>query len=142
VKTKARPKTKDAANGRLLDDFDVTADLGLPQYRWAHVSKSATLGLITGIMALGASLTGLLAPQGAALGVLSVVICLVGLRAVDKPYVTGHGLVVLGLFAAVAAILIGLVAMTGEFNWPNSGTNEVDRVHDWLDENWSWLAQW
>ncbi|GAA4707402.1 hypothetical protein [Phytohabitans rumicis] len=137
-----RPKTDNAANGRLLDDFDVTADLGFPQYQWTHVSTSATLGLITGILALVASLTGLLAPQGAALGVVSVVICLVGLRAVDKPYVTGHGLVVLGLLAAVAAIVIGLVAMTGEFTWPNSGTNEVDRVHDWLDEKWSWLARW
>jgi hypothetical protein len=38
--------------------------------------------------------------------------------------------------------VIGVLAMTGEFTWPNSDTNEIDRVHDWLDDNLSWLDRW
>ena len=118
----------------------VTADL-TPR-RWTHVSAWATIGLITGLVAVAASLTGLLAAEGIAVGVVSMMICLIGWRSVRRPHVTGHSLVLIGLLAAMAAIVIGALAVTGDFSWPNHGINEVERLHTWLNARWPWLEHW
>ena len=60
-----------------------TADL-IPKRRWTHVSAWATFGLITGLLAVAASLTGLLAPEGIAVGVLGIMICLIGWGSVRR----------------------------------------------------------
>ena len=122
------------------DHEPVTADLTTPP-RWTHVSAWATIGLITGLVAVAASLTGLLAPEGIALGVVSMLICLIGWRSVRRPHVTGHSLVLIGLLSAMAAIVIGVLAITGDFGWPSSDTNEIDRLHTWLDAHWPWLER-
>jgi hypothetical protein len=106
------------------------------------VSAWATIGLITGLVAVAASLTGLLAPEGIAVGVFSMMICLIGWRSVRRPHVTEHSLVLIGLLTTMAAIVIGALAITGDFAWPNSDTNETDRLHTWLDEHWPWLEHW
>jgi hypothetical protein len=124
------------------EDESVTADLTPPRRRWTHVSAWATIGLITGLIAAAASLTGLLAPEGIAVGVFSMMICLIGWRSVRRPHVTGHSLVLIGLLSAMAAIVIGVLALTGDFAWPTSHTNEIDRLHSWLDARWPWLEHW
>jgi hypothetical protein len=83
----------------------VTTDPAQPQRRWVHVSTWATTGLIIAVLAAGATLTGLLAPVGVALGALAAVTCLIGFWAVRRPNVTGHGLVWIGLAVAVAAVV-------------------------------------
>ena len=118
-----------------------TADL-TPTRRWTHVSAWATIGLITGLVAVAASLTGLLAAEGIAVGVVSMMICLIGWRFVRRPHVTGHSLVLIGLLTAMAAIVIGVLAVTGDFGWPNHDTNEIDRLHTWLNARWPWLEHW
>ena len=123
------------------DDEPVTADLTTPR-RWTHVSAWATIGLITGLVAVAASLTGLLAAEGIAVGVVGVLISLVGWRSVRRPHVTGHSLVLIGLLTAMAAIVIGVLAITGDFAWPSSDTNEIERLHAWLDARWPWLERW
>ena len=123
------------------NDEPATADL-TPTRRRTHVSAWATIGLITGLVAVAASLTGLLAPEGIAVGVFSMMICLMGWRSVRRPHVTGHSLVLIGLLTAMAAIVIGVLAVTGDLAWPNSDTNEIDRLHTWLDEHWPWLEHW
>lgn len=145
------------ADERLVDDRDTaipldrllaaeledTADLGPPPpRRRPRTSALATLGLVTGVVALAASATGLLAPIGFLLGLLSLLICLAGFAAVRRPHVTGRGLAIVGLLAAVAAGVIAVLAYSGDYAWPNSGTNEVERVHDWMSERWSWLERW
>jgi hypothetical protein len=119
-------------------DEPVTAD-PTPTRRWTHVSAWATIGLITGLVAVAASLTGVLAPEGIAVGIVSIMICLIGWRSVRRPHVTGHSLVLIGLLTATAAIAIGVLAITGDFGWPASNTNEVDRLHTWLNAHWPWL---
>jgi hypothetical protein len=118
-----------------------TADL-TPMRRWTHVSAWATIGMITGLLAVATSLTGLLAPEGIAVGVLSIMICLIGWGSVRRPHVTGHSLVLIGLLTATAAIVIGVLAVTGDFGWPASSTNEIDRLHTWLNDHWPWLQHW
>ena len=119
----------------------VTADL-TPTRRWTHVSAWATIGLITGLVAVAASLTGLLATEGIAVGVVSMMICLIAARFVRRPHVTGHSLVLIGLLTAMAAIVIGVLAVTGDFAWPNHDINEIDRLHTWLNGRWPWLENW
>lgn len=127
----------------LAAELEETADLGPPAAsRRPRTSASATAGLLTGVVALAASVTGVLAPLGLPLGLLGAVICLASFAAVRHPHVTGRGLAILGLLAAVTAGVIAVLAISGEFAWPNSGTNEVDRVHDWMNERWSWLERW
>ena len=119
----------------------VTADL-TPTPRWTHVSAWATIGLITGLLAVAASLTGLLAAEGIAVGLVSMMICLVGSRFVRRPHVTGHSLVLIGLLTAMTAIVIGVLAVTGDFAWPNHHTDEIVRLHTWLNARWPWLQHW
>jgi hypothetical protein len=88
---------------------------------------------------VAASLTGLLALEGIAVGVLGIMICLIGWGSVRRPHVTGHSLVLIGLLAATAAIVIGVLAVTGDVGWPTSSTNEIDRLHTWLNDHWPWL---
>ena len=119
----------------------VTADLTPPR-RWTRVSAWATIGLITGLLAVAASLTGLLAAEGIAVGLISMIICLIAARFVRRPHLTGHSLVLIGLLTAMAAIVIGVLAVTGHFAWPNYHTNEIDRLHTWLTARWPWLKHW
>jgi hypothetical protein len=123
-------------------DDAATSDLTPPRRRWTHVSAWATIGLITGLVAVVASLTGLLAPEGVALGVLSMIICLVGWRSVRRTHVTGHSLVLIGLLAALAAIVIGVLAITGDIAWFTTDSDQVGRLHAWLDQHWPWLERW
>jgi hypothetical protein len=114
----------------------------LTEVESARVSVWVTLGLMAAMGGLGASLTGLLAPEGVALGGLGVLMCLVGMFTTALPRIAGRGLAVFGLLLGLAAVALGGVAMTGDVSWPNSHVNEVARLHGWLVDHWSWLDRW
>lgn len=107
-----------------------------------RVSLMATLGLIISVVALCATLTGLLAPEGLALGVLGFLFSVGGLVAAGRPGVAGHTVATLGILFGLAAAALAGLAMTGDFTWPNSKTNYVSEWHDWLVAHWSWLSRW
>jgi hypothetical protein len=109
---------------------------------WVRVSAWATLGLIVSIVGLCATLTGLLAPEGFALGIIGFLISVAGLVGASRPGVTGHSLAMLGVIFSAAAVVLAVLAMTGSFSWPNSGTDEIARWHSWLVAHWSWLGRW
>ena len=126
---------------RLMEAETVNASLRTPQRR-PRVSAWAAAGLITGVVALAATLTGLLAPLGFALGLVCLVICAGGLVATHRPDVTGHSLALIGLISALAAVVLAVLAMSGESTWPNSGTDEIAQLHTWLNDRWPWLERW
>jgi hypothetical protein len=35
-----------------------------------------------------------------------------------------------------------VLAITGDVAWLSSDTNEIERLHTWLDEGWPWLEHW
>jgi hypothetical protein len=109
---------------------------------WAHVSGMATLSLILGVAALAAALTGLLATEGVALGVIGGAVAAGGLVGASRRGVTGHSLAFLGLVTSLGAILLGILAITGELSWLNSKTDEVAKAHDWLVAQLPWLKRW
>lgn len=120
--------------------YDDTLELSR-RARRPRVSFTATLGLMVSLIALCATLSGLLAPAGFAVGVLGVLFSIFGLVAASRDHVTGHSLAILGVLFGLAAIVLSAVAMTGRYAWPNSDTNEVARVHQWLVDRWPWLDQ-
>jgi hypothetical protein len=108
----------------------------------ARVSIWATLGLIVSVVGLCATLTGLLAPEGFALGLVGFVMSLGGIGAAGRPGVTGRGLAGLGMLCGLAAVVLAVLALTGDFSWPDSKVNEISRWHTWLVAHWSWLGRW
>jgi hypothetical protein len=109
---------------------------------WAHVSGMATLSLILGVAALAATLTGLFAVEGVALGVIGGAVAAGGLVGASRRGVTGHSLAFLGLVTSLGAILLGILAITGELSWLDSKTDEVARAHNWLVAQLPWLKRW
>jgi hypothetical protein len=101
--------------------------------RWARTSSAAILGLMVGMVALLATLTGLLAPVGVVLGVLGGAFGAAGLAGARKRGVTGHGSAILGLAFSLLAIALGVLAIGGEISWLSNKTDEVARLHDWLN---------
>jgi hypothetical protein len=125
---------------RPADDTVVERPTAAP--RWAHVSVLATLGLIVGLVALGATLTGLLAPIGVALGVIGGAVSAGGLVGASRRGVTGHSIALLGMLASIAAIVLGVLAMGGYLPWLDSRTDEVARLRSWFDAHLTFMRHW
>jgi hypothetical protein len=120
--------------------YDDTLDMSVRRRR-PRVSFSATLGLIVSLIALCATLSGLLAPVGFAVGVPGVLFSIAGMIAASRAHVTGRILAILGVLVGLTAIVLSALAMTGRYAWPNSDIDEVARVHQWLVDRWPWLDQ-
>jgi hypothetical protein len=109
---------------------------------WAHSSAAAICGLVIGVLALAATFTGLLAPLGVAVGVIGALFSVGGLVTASRRGVTGHSAAFVGLVASMAAIILGVLAIQGELSWLNSNTDEVAKLHTWLNDNFSWMKRW
>jgi hypothetical protein len=132
--------SQDFRYGQWTEPFTAYDDtLDLTRRRRHRVSLMATLGFTTSLVALCAALTGLLAPAGFTIGALGVLFSITGMVAASRPHLTGHSIAILGVLAGLAAVVLSAVAMTGRYAWPNSGTDEVARLHEWLVDRWPWL---
>jgi hypothetical protein len=109
---------------------------------WAHSSAAAICGLVIGVLALAATFTGLLAPIGVAAGVIGGLCSLAGLVRASRRGVTGHSAAFVGLVASLAAVILGVLAIQGHLSWLNSDTDEVARLHNWLNTNFTWMKRW
>jgi hypothetical protein len=108
----------------------------------ARVSAWATLSLVLGLVGLCTTLTGLLVPEGLALGVLAVLASIAGSVGASRPGVTGHSLALLGLLTGLAATGLAAAALTGHLSWLDSHADAVPRWHTWLVAHWPWLRRW
>jgi hypothetical protein len=82
--------------------------------------------------------TGLLAAAGAALGVVGALFAAGGLTATRHRHIVGRGNAVIGLIAGLAALVIGVVTVTGVVPGLDAQTNLFDRLVEWLDANATW----
>ena len=105
----------------------------------SRVSIWAAGGALIAVVAICATVTGLLAPVGAAIGVVATLASLIGLRMTGR-HLAGHGLAIIGVFVGLAAIVIGAFAVTRHYAWPNSTVDEIARWHSWLVARWPWLS--
>ncbi len=105
----------------------------------SRVSIWAAGGALIAVVAICATVTGLLAPVGAAIGVAATLASLIGLRTTSR-HLAGHGLAIVGVLLGLAAIVIGAFAVTRHYAWPNSTVDEIARWHSWLVGRWPWLS--
>ncbi|MFF3857170.1 thrombospondin [Micromonospora sp. NPDC002575] len=98
-----------------------------------RASLLATLGLVVGVAGLAAVLTGALAGYGIAVGALGAVLSVFGLLATRRRHIAGKTDALLGMAFGVAAVVLGVLAMTGQFGWPTTDGDWVQRLREWLD---------
>jgi hypothetical protein len=93
----------------------------------------ATLSLIVGVAAAAFVLTGVLAGYGIALGGLAVLLAIGGVSATARRHVAGKSDALIGLVLGLGAIVVGVIAMTGQFGWPSTDGDTVVQFREWLD---------
>ncbi|WP_433344498.1 thrombospondin [Micromonospora sp. CA-111912] len=98
-----------------------------------RASLLATLGLVVGVAGALAVLTGTLAGYGIAVGVLGGVLSVFGLLATRRRHIAGKTDALLGMSFGIAAVVLGVLAMTGQFDWPTTDGDWVHRLREWLD---------
>ena len=108
----------------------------------ARVSLLATFGLIFGVVAVAAALSGLLAVWAIVIGALGLLFSFGGIIAGVRPHVAGRGLGTLGVLLSGAAVVFGIIAMTGQVSWLDTDTDQVARLNDWLDARMPWMKDW
>jgi hypothetical protein len=104
-----------------------------------RASFMATMALMLGLGATFAVLTGLLVGVGVGLGLLATFAAIGGIAATSKHHVAGKGDALLGMLLGLASIVVGSLAMTGVLPWLDPSTDQVLRLHDWLDVRMPWL---
>ncbi|MBQ1071798.1 UbiA prenyltransferase family protein [Micromonospora sp. C31] len=98
-----------------------------------RASLLATLGLIVGVAGALFVLTGTLAGYGIALGALGAVLAVLGLMATRRRHIAGKTDALLGIALGLGAVVLGVLAMTGQFDWPTTDGDWVQRFREWLD---------
>ncbi|MEV4758323.1 DUF308 domain-containing protein [Micromonospora sp. NPDC049559] len=98
-----------------------------------RTSLLATLGLIFGVSGALFVLTGALAGYGIALGAVAVLLSAGGMSATGRRHVAGKADAMIGLLLGLGAIVVGVLALTGQTDWPNTDTDAVSRFREWLD---------
>jgi hypothetical protein len=98
-----------------------------------RASLLATLGLIAGVAAALFVLTGTLAGYGIALGGIGAVLSVLGLIATRRRHIAGKTDALIGMLLGLGAVVLGVLAMTGQFDWPTTNGDWVQRLREWLD---------
>ncbi|NLU76848.1 thrombospondin [Micromonospora sp. HNM0581] len=98
-----------------------------------RASMLATLGLVVGVGGFLSVLTGALAGYGIALGAVGAVLAVFGLMATRRRHVAGKSDALLGIAFGLGAVVLGVLAMTGQYDWPTTDGDTVVRFREWLD---------
>ncbi|TDC76365.1 thrombospondin [Micromonospora sp. KC606] len=102
-----------------------------------RTSLLATLGLVVSVVGAAAVLTGTLAGYGIALGATGAVLAVFGLIATRRRHVAGTTDALIGMLVGLAAVVLGIIAMTGQFDWPTTDGDQVTRLREWLDSQFA-----
>jgi hypothetical protein len=57
--------------------------------------------------------------------------------ATRRRHVAGKTDALIGVAVGVAAVVLGIVAMTGQFDWPTADGEWVGRFREWLDSQFA-----
>ncbi|MCG5453215.1 DMT family transporter [Micromonospora hortensis] len=134
--TTRRPDTTDrVATDRPVDPTPGVSTPEPPVTRGPkpRASLLATLGLIVSVAGAMFVLTGTLAGYGIGLGAFGAVLAVLGLMATRRRHVAGKTDALFGVLIGLAAVVIGVLAMTGQFDWPTTDGDWVPRFREWLD---------
>ncbi|GAA1787776.1 hypothetical protein GCM10009682_07200 [Luedemannella flava] len=117
-----------------------TEPAAVPRGPRPRASLSATLGLLFGVVAAATVLTGVLADFGLALGVLGALFSVGGFSATTRRHVAGRFDAILGFLLSLAAVVLGILAVTGSLSWLSLDTDTIPAFHTWLHSQWSALT--
>jgi hypothetical protein len=98
-----------------------------------RASLLATLGLIGGVAAALLVLSGPLLPYGIGLAVLALILSVSGMHATGRRHVAGKTDALIGMVLSLAAIVVGVLALTGSLSWLGTDTQPVSTLRQWLD---------
>jgi len=98
-----------------------------------RASLLATLGLIVSVAAALLVLSGPLLGYGIGLAVLGLVLSLSGVHATGKRHIAGKTDALIGMVLSLAAIVVGVLALTGSLSWLGTDMQPVVSVREWLD---------
>lgn len=123
------PRKPDVDRGPQVDP---STERVVPAGPRPRASMLATLGLIFGVAAALFVLTGTLAGYGIGLGVLALLFSIGGVSATGRRHVAGKTDALIGLMLGLGALLIGVLAVSGEFGWPTMDGDTVLRFRSGL----------
>ncbi|GGL01234.1 hypothetical protein GCM10012284_39750 [Mangrovihabitans endophyticus] len=98
-----------------------------------RASLMATLSLILGVAAALLVLSGPLMGYGIGVAGLGLVLALFGIRATSRRHVAGKTDALIGMVLSLAAIVVGILALTGSLNWLGTDMQPVQNAREWLD---------
>jgi hypothetical protein len=98
-----------------------------------RASLLATLGLIGSVAAALLVLSGPLLPYGIGLAVLALILSVSGMHATGRRHVAGKTDALIGMVLSLAAIVVGVLALTGSLSWLGIDTQPVATLRQWLD---------
>jgi len=98
-----------------------------------RASLLATLGLILSVVAAMLVLSGALLGYGIGVAVLALILSLSGIHATGRRHVAGKSDALIGMVLSLAAIVVGVLALTGSLNWLGTDMQPVNSVREWLD---------
>ncbi|MEV0391651.1 DUF308 domain-containing protein [Polymorphospora rubra] len=98
-----------------------------------RTSMLATTSLILGVSGILFVLTGALAGYGIAIGAVGALLGVAGVSATSRRHISGKTEALFGLLLGLSAVVIGILAMTGQFAWPTTDGDTVVRFREWLD---------
>ncbi|MEV6344996.1 hypothetical protein [Actinoplanes sp. NPDC051851] len=101
--------------------------------RKPRASLLATLGLILSVAGAALVLSGPLAGYGVGVSGLALVISIFGLFATRKWHVAGKTDAMIGIVVSLAAVVLGVLALTGSLYWLGTDVRPVDNLREWLD---------
>ncbi|MFG3707416.1 thrombospondin [Micromonospora sp. NPDC047670] len=102
-----------------------------------RASLLATLGLVAGVAGALFVLTGTLAGYGIGLGAVGAILAVLGLMATRRRHIAGKTDALLGIVIGLGAVVLGVLAMTGQFDWPTTDGDWVARFREWLDSQFA-----
>ena len=98
-----------------------------------RASMLATLGLILGVASALLVLSGPLLGYGIGVAGLALVLSLAGVHATGKRHVAGKSDALIGMVLSLAAIVVGVLALTGSLSWLGTDMHPVTSLRQWLD---------
>ena len=98
-----------------------------------RASLLATLGLICAVAAALLVLSGPLLGYGIGVAVLALILSLSGIHATGRRHVAGRTDALIGMVISLAAIVVGVLALTGSLSWLGTDMQPVNSLREWLD---------
>ncbi|MBO3736424.1 hypothetical protein [Actinoplanes flavus] len=99
----------------------------------ARAGFLATLGLILSVAGAMLVLSGPLLGYGIGVAAVALIISLAGVFATRKRHVAGKTSALIGMLLSIGAIVLGVLALTGQVWWLGTDTDSATELRTWLD---------